>query len=154
MKKTIAILFSILFLLCFTGCRNSEKATDSEISNNESYTEKENDPKDGEGQSIGRFKKGLWKVVDKETVTGYYYFSENGTECKYRDAEGRGGVPFDYETKEDHYIFHMGSADNNSKVTLKEESSGTETVFLVWEDGREEELVYIDDITYEEFIKE
>ncbi len=86
------------------------------------------------------FKAGVWIASVDGEKTGTYTFTESKTECLY---EGElSGVPFDYEINGDSYIFHMGSADDNSaaKAVFTDENS----CVLTWEDpAREETLEYV-----------
>ena len=151
MKKLLSVILALMLCLMFAGCKETkseEKPADtSSVTSSEEAVSSET-----QTASIGMIKKGLWEVIKDGTRTGYYYFSENGKECKYKDAELKSGVPFDYEIKDTGYIFHMGAADNNTPVSLKEDYSEDAAEFTLLFEDREENIKYIEDCTIEEYV--
>ncbi len=93
--------------------------------------------------SLKPFKAGTWIVVeDGGDDAKTYTFTDSMTECSY--CSGLACMPFDYEISGSSYIFHMGSADDNSVVNAV--FDGDEDCTLTWEDsGRVETIQYVGD---------
>ena len=145
MKKLLSLILSLLLVLSFAGCTEKTPESDTGQANPPTVSE---DKKDAV-----LIKKGLWQAEKDGAVLGYYYFSENGAECKYKDAELLGGTPFDYEISGEGYIFHIGSADDNTPVNIKEKSAeNAVSLTLVFPD-REEQIKYIKNCTIEEYFE-
>ena len=83
---------------------------------------------------------GVWIASDGKKITGYYNLNNDGT-GSYRNADTEIGLGFNYEKSGSGYVFHMGSADDDSKVSV---SVSTETGkrTLKWADGRKEYLTF------------
>ncbi|MBR7038840.1 MAG: hypothetical protein IKI21_06275 [Oscillospiraceae bacterium] len=64
------------------------------------------------------FERGVYAVLDGETVVDYYVFydEKSGRTC---DPEEGIGVGFDCEQEDDQVIFHMGSADDNTIMSME-----------------------------------
>ena len=154
MKKLTALLLALLFVLFAVGCKDDKKEEKKEDNTSKTVESAPEEPPENEEEpaELALIKKGIWEVVEGETVKGSYYFSENGTECKYHNAEGAGGVPFDYEIAEEKYIFHMGSADNNTEVTVKDASEQELTLVYSGDNAREEKIRFYGDMTYDEYV--
>ncbi len=159
MKKLLSLTLVLLLVLAFAGCGKSK--TENNTSKTSSVTSSETSSKSDTSEvssnntssqaSIGMIKKGLWEVLKDGKRTGYYYFSEDGKNCKYKDVELKSGVPIVYEIKDNGYIFHMGALDDNTPVSLKEGyTEGAESLTLVFSD-HEEQIKYIKDCTIEEY---
>lgn len=135
MRKSLSVILVFLLIFALAGC-----------------TAKENPSETSSATSVsnGMFKKGLWEVVKDNTRIGYYYFSEDGTECKYKDVALLSGIPFDYEISGNGYVFHMASADDNTSVSLKDGQTDATELTLIFAD-REEHIRYIRDCTIEEY---
>lgn len=158
MKKILSVVLVMLLVSVFAACgENKTKKNNSETSSaTSSVTSSATSSATSSEKpaAIGMLKKGLWEVVKDGKRTGYYYFSEDGKNCKYKDVELMGGVPIVYEIKGNGYIFHMGALDDNTPVSLKEGfTKDAESVTLVFSD-REEQIKYIKDCTIEEYTKQ
>lgn len=95
------------------------------------------------------FKTGLWEVIEGEDITGWYYFSEDGTKCSYHDEDGMGGVSMDYEMQDGTYVFHIGSADDNTHATVT--FDGEEDAVIHWENGNSDKIRFVENTKYEDF---
>lgn len=92
-----------------------------------------------EAEQAQPFKAGVWSVIKEGEEAATYTFTASMTECSYESELS--GVPFDYEIDGNTYIFHMGSADDESKakVVFADENNAT----IIWESpAREETLKY------------
>ena len=85
------------------------------------------------------FKAGVWSVIKDGEEVATYNFTDTMKECSYESAVSE--IPFDYEIDGDSYIFHLGSADDNSKA--KAVFTDDDSCTLTWEEpAREETLKY------------
>ncbi|MBQ0110342.1 MAG: hypothetical protein KBS41_00225 [Oscillospiraceae bacterium] len=138
MKKIIALCLAAALVFCLAGCAGEQNTENVSSQNTASQTSSKEDK---------MIKAGLWGVIDGEKVLGYYYFSENGVECSYHNADTKTGIPFDYEVKDDGYVFHLGAADDNTPATAVLKDGDLQLTM----NGKTEILRYIGDMKYEDF---
>ena len=119
MKKVFAIMLALAVVLGLAACGLSKQPEET---------------------AAKAFKAGVWAVVENGAETGATYtFTDSMKECSYDN--GATALGFDYEISGDSYIFHMGSADDNSSV--KAVFADDENCTLTWADpAREEVLKY------------
>ena len=95
MKKLLAILLAVTVVAGFAACG---------VKNNTDV-------------SSPAFKAGVWAVMENGEETGKTYtFTESKTGCYYDN--GLTGLGFDYEIQGNDYVFHMGSADDNTVANV------------------------------------
>mgnify|MGYP006956035060 CR=1 FL=1 len=162
MKKYLAIIAAAGMLL--TGCQSDKVSSPAEESSGAaSAVEQETSPADTSAENTTAeepdvttaqptsdsqtaqtststdslvFKPGAWRGSNE-----YFLFYADETGGSTRDFESGIGLPFEYEYGEENIIFHMGAADDNTIAVPSDISE--ESVTLTWEDGTEENFVFI-----------
>lgn len=94
------------------------------------------------------FKTGTWTTSEGTN----YVFYENGKDGKTVHVFDGVGLGFEYELDaEGKGVFHMGSADNITKVTVGFFDGGDDTAAINWEDGSRSVLMFVSEDTSDDF---
>ena len=101
MKKILAVVLCLILagsaLVAFSACGKKDES--------------------GTQPAAVPFKAGVWAVIENGEETGKTYtFTDSMTECSFDN--GITAIPFDYQIEGQDYIFHMGSADDNSSANV------------------------------------
>ncbi|MBR6701988.1 MAG: hypothetical protein IKI78_02470 [Clostridia bacterium] len=123
MKKIIAIIITAVLVAGLAACGLSKQP-------------EETAPK--------AFKAGVWAVIEDGKETGKTYtFTDSMKECAYDN--GLTGIGFDYDIQGEDYVFHMGSADDNTIANVI--FTDDENCTVAWADrGVTETLKYIGEV--------
>lgn len=165
MKKTLYIGLALLLVAVIAlaaGCNKapekggeSEPSTASETesipeSAPESNPEESNEPTSEPAVTGLHFKTGTWAT--KEGTN--YVFYEDGKGGKTVNVAAATGLGFEYELDADGKgVFHMGSLEDETKVTVEFIEGGDDTAAINWEDGSQSVLLFVcedisDDFAY------
>ena len=128
----------------------SDESGSSAIIESESVPEKgdESDAPISEPETGLHFKTGTW-----ETSSGTnYVFYEDGKGGKTVNVDRGIGLGFEYELDADGSgVFHMGSVDDMTKVTVEFIDGGDDAAAINWEDGSRTVLMFVSEDTSDDF---
>lgn len=159
MKKSeswyiLLVLIVVAMIVLVTGCNkepvkgnypNSSTNIEDEI---DLKKVDESDAQFSEMETGLHFKTGTW-------ATSYginYVFYENGKEGKTINVNTGVGIGFEYELDADgNGIFHIGSADDMTKVTVEFIDSDNNTAAINWEDGSRVVLMFVSEDISDDF---
>ena len=111
-------------------------------------SQSENNVKVTDNKGGIHFKTGTWTTSEGRN----YVFYENGKDGKTVNVFEGTGIGFEYEL--DAYgkgVFHMGSADDVTKVSVVFAGGGDDTVAIYWEDGSRSVLMFVSSDTSDNF---
>ncbi|MBQ3817068.1 MAG: hypothetical protein II802_02205 [Clostridia bacterium] len=147
MKKIFTLILALVMISAFAGCTVIKKTDDTNSA--QTVTTDKADADSSNSKQV-LFKSGTWA----STTGSNYVFYEDGKGGKIINISENIGIGFEYEVTESGYVFHIGSADDNSTAQVEFSEYNGESnnrADIIWEDGKTEVIVFGSDRTDDEF---